>query len=170
MQCTANILYIYALSILISANFICVYVSYLPCTSTLKTSSVKKINQLIHVSSIKDSLKGTKPILGTFCPHFKIQIVKDSTISTVWFLVQPLGWTPPIEPEFLQNRLFWLSMFHMILTRNRSILDLFAVCLSLWCSARISLRTSIILLLLWRHPRNSFIQLPTRQLPLYACC
>ena len=43
------------------------------------------------------------------------------------------------------KQVLFLSMFHMILTRYRDILDLFAVCLGLWCSPRISLSYPIIL-------------------------
>ncbi len=48
-------------------------------------------------------------------------------VSFLFFLVQPLpGWTPIIGPRIHQNRLFWLSMIDMILTRHRGIIDLFA--------------------------------------------
>ncbi len=66
-----------------------------------------------------------------------LQIFKEGfqscTIVCPWskfldsFLVQPLpGWTPIIGPEIYENRLFWLSMIHMILISHRGILDLLA--------------------------------------------
>ncbi len=50
--------------------------------------------------------------------------------AVIFFLFQPLpGWTYIlyiIGPEIRENRLFWLSMIHMILIRYRGILDLLA--------------------------------------------
>ena len=39
-------------------------------------SSVKKFD--FRISNIKDSSKGTIPILGTFCPHFESSNIEDS--------------------------------------------------------------------------------------------
>ncbi len=36
------------------------------------------------------------------------------------------GWTPITGPEIRENRLFWLSMIHMIVTKYEGILELFA--------------------------------------------